>query len=289
MYLAWCFNPCSSGWCLPAGTASSNSLPNKAVSILVLLDDAYRPYEVDCPQCGEFSFNPCSSGWCLPASAGERGYRILESFNPCSSGWCLPALGRAMIEVKQESFNPCSSGWCLPAHSWGRPTPPWHQVSILVLLDDAYRHFNLPSALHSSPLFQSLFFWMMPTGKCRHRYKRGHTKVSILVLLDDAYRPRLRTIMSKLNAVSILVLLDDAYRLPDLRIKRSIICSFNPCSSGWCLPALPDLRIRRSIICSFNPCSSGWCLPALFQLLLYSHIHRFQSLFFWMMPTGEKT
>ena len=65
-------------------------------------------------------------------------------------------------------------------------------VSILVLLDDAYRlahtgHTNFPTKK-----FQSLFFWMMPTGI---KYSIGpycNFGVSILVLLDDAYRPVVR-------------------------------------------------------------------------------------------------
>ena len=64
----------------------------------------------------------------------------------------------------------------------------WNNVSILVLLDDAYRHLWFP-----------LLFFL--------------TRVSILVLLDDAYR--LENIAVKLDgrdSVSILVLLDDAYR-----------------------------------------------------------------------------
>ena len=38
--------------------------------------------------------------------------------------------------------------------------------------------------------FQSLFFWMMPTGEIPTMIDIAHLEVSILVLLDDAYRPR---------------------------------------------------------------------------------------------------
>ena len=38
-------------------------------------------------------------------------------------------------------------------------------VSILVLLDDAYRHDVFIKTITSSNTFQSLFFWMMPTGR----------------------------------------------------------------------------------------------------------------------------
>jgi len=37
-------------------------------------------------------------------------------------------------------------------------------------------------------LFQSLFFWMMPTGHVRSDFIVRRNVVSILVLLDDAYR-----------------------------------------------------------------------------------------------------
>ena len=38
------------------------------------------------------------------------------------------------------------------------------KVSILVLLDDAYRHAGLDFTPEDLKMFQSLFFWMMPTG-----------------------------------------------------------------------------------------------------------------------------
>ena len=56
--------------------------------------------------------------------------------------------------------------------------------------------------------FQSLFFWMMPTG------------------------PGTRVVLGKLFNVSILVLLDDAYRPPAVALQRATHCRFNPCSSG---------------------------------------------------------
>ena len=62
-------------------------------------------------------------------------------------------------------------------------------VSILVLLDDAYRHGILGRLRYSFPI------------------------VSILVLLDDAYRQLIPPWKVCLVKVSILVLLDDAYRL----------------------------------------------------------------------------
>ena len=66
----------------------------------------------------------------------------------------------------------------------------WSRVSILVLLDDAYRPY--PEECKPKPV----------------------VVVSILVLLDDAYRPICYQFLGLLfRKVSILVLLDDAYRL----------------------------------------------------------------------------
>ena len=87
-------------------------------------------------------------------------------------------------------------------------------VSILVLLDDAYRlivrydddsgikqfqslfFWMMPTGLRAEQgekkqkiMFQSLFFWMMPTGQQPTYSEKYVNMVSILVLLDDAYRP----------------------------------------------------------------------------------------------------
>ena len=160
-----CFNPCSSGWCLPASFLRLWGRLLDEVSILVLLDDAYRQL---------FYFSR---------------FNAISSFNPCSSGWCLPA------EEKTKFI--------------GR-----------------------------SIKFQSLFFWMMPTG------------------------PLIRQCWEALSLVSILVLLDDAYRRRRKKMSLKPLKSFNPCSSGWCLPARPSYTSKSITFKSFNPCSSGWCLPA---------------------------
>ena len=70
-----------------------------------------------------------------------------------------------------------------------------------------------------SGVFQSLFFWMMPTGTISCVVQNLHTTVSILVLLDDAYRQSTIMLENRKRHVSILVLLDDAYR-PLLRFCR---------------------------------------------------------------------
>ncbi len=87
------------------------------------------------------------------------------------------------------------------------------RVSILVLLDNAYRQY-LPRVLdEGEEVFQSLFFWIMPTGQEQVYSPSLDPTVSILVLLDNAYRRCLRkSLRNSINEVSILVLLDNAYR-----------------------------------------------------------------------------
>ena len=83
---------------------------------------------------------------------------------------------------------------------WMMPTGEIHftysaviiRVSILVLLDDAYRQIDSLFYLGCIAMFQSLFFWMMPTGTCGLFGCVLLLPVSILVLLDDAYRQKLR-------------------------------------------------------------------------------------------------
>ena len=65
-------------------------------------------------------------------------------------------------------------------------------VSILVLLDDAYRLEELKQEEKFLAGFQSLFFWMMPTGIALGGVITQILEVSILVLLDDAYRRSFR-------------------------------------------------------------------------------------------------
>ena len=83
-----------------------------------------------------------------------------------------------------------------------------YEVSILVLLDDAYRLLALDIFLFQEPEFQSLFFWMMPTGMVLVAGNVRSIYVSILVLLDDAYR-----------------------RISGGKRHRGLL-GFNPCSSG---------------------------------------------------------
>ena len=163
-------------------------------------------------------------------------------------------------QVHFVSFNPCSSGYCLPALARPCKGHNWYLVSILVLLDTAYRLY---------------FLWPLP--KCR--------MVSILVLLDTAYRLVTSFICFLGNLVSILVLLDTAYRLKPV--------------GGWfylwnvSILVLLDTAYRRQSLgalylslMSFNPCSSGYCLPAFSSSLFALLSIKFQSLFFWILPTG---
>ena len=96
-------------------------------------------------------------------------------------------------------------------------------VSILVLLDNAYRPKirRYPKARREG--FQSLFFWIMPTGAdARFREIVAISQVSILVLLDNAYRRLWSWQRSLVSGVSILVLLDNAYRPAKSNIFSSL-------------------------------------------------------------------
>ena len=158
------FNPCSSGWCLPA------------------LPFQYFPKPIGKFQSLFFWMMP--TGGVIP-QANAAGWRFQSLFfwmMPTGWDWFYFNL------VRQIGFNPCSSGWCLPAihHILPMPWNAWFQslffwmmptgqrlkgrgfggevVSILVLLDDAYRHWGCTPTSLANSLFQSLFFWMMPTG-----------------------------------------------------------------------------------------------------------------------------
>ena len=151
-------------WMMPIGEETQTKINDlEKVSILVLLDDAYRPATVV---------------WAL---------HFLKMFQSLFF-WMMP-IGLTLHSWygSETGFNPCSSGWCLSASIARTKTRRENEVSILVLLDDAYRlrvGFSLPHL----------------------------GAVSILVLLDDAYRPWLYPPCLCLQKVSILVLLDDAYR-----------------------------------------------------------------------------
>ena len=109
------------------------------------------------------------------------------------------------------------------------------EVSILVLLDDAYRSGNTWDNL-SSIVFQSLFFWMMPTGKLLLKQlfmvlvfqslffwmmptgQRLNTFDCICIMFQSLFfwmmpTGAIRIAQARnIKEVSILVLLDDAYR-----------------------------------------------------------------------------
>ena len=91
------------------------NFPNFAVSILVLLDDAYRP-----------------------PGLSERPRTKTVS----------------ILVLLDDAYRQLTQGLSLPQDS----------VSILVLLDDAYRNYAPVQGAFRGIVFQSLFFWMMPTG-----------------------------------------------------------------------------------------------------------------------------
>ena len=113
--------------------------------------------------CG-FSFNPCFSG-CRPATIfNDLYFGTYYRFNPCFSG-CRPATYRAV-------------------HLRGRR----HDVSILVLMDAALRHwicFILYSVLRS---FNPCFSGCRPATPQIRRQPTHIRIVSILVLVDAALR-----------------------------------------------------------------------------------------------------
>ena len=154
------------------------------VSILVLLDDAYRPHEQ---------------------------YWYGKTYPPVS-----------ILVLLDDAYR----------HSIIVSPSPQLVVSILVLLDDAYRQYAPPPSEVLLLRFQSLFFWMMPTGSKLSRSFIGSFSVSILVLLDDAYRLLRSQVGEFPGSVSILVLLDDAYRRSFQDGTGRRFAGFNPCSSG---------------------------------------------------------
>ena len=147
--------------------------------------------------------------------------------------WMMPTGGRYILWIFSLARV---SILVLLDDAYRRPNEPCQRtrplVSILVLLDDAYRLLAMLSSPSPKILFQSLFFWMMPTGALDDGARLPYRPVSILVLLDDAYRRRHIVSHLRLHMVSILVLLDDAYRpmAPGFRIGLKVC--FNPCSSG---------------------------------------------------------
>ena len=162
----------------------------------------------------------------------------------------------------------------------------------------------------STHMFQSLFFWMMPTG-CRGlcNSQRPHKFQSLFfwMMPTGYYRRRNDPVESEFQSLFFWMMPTGR---DSLWANLWWFSGFNPCSSGWCLPAgdyygncapnlcfnpcssgwcLPAHAARRSELPNgcFNPCSSGWCLPALIILTYYYIYFLFQSLFFWMMPTGD--
>ena len=135
-------------------------------------------------------------------------------------------------------------------------------VSILVLLDSASRRRVDPGPAGLLPMFQSLFFWIVPLGKVTHFAQAPWLIVSILVLLDSASRPHgAPDCHSAWDRVSILVLLDSASRLRSSR------------------PSWPVTIV--SILVLLDSASRQESLGLAVCLAV-----EFQSLFFWIVPLG---
>ncbi len=115
--------------------------------------------------------------------------------------------------------------------------------------------------------------------------------VSILVLLDNAYRLRYSHLRpGRRLQVSILVLLDNAYRLA---CTQGAIGSAAVCLVVSILVLLDNAYRPSAFIFSRVPSSKFqslffWIMPT-GRSRAYDGIHHypeFQSLFFWIMPTG---
>ena len=67
-----------------------------------------------------------------------------------------------------------------------------------------------------------------------------------------------RGVWPRLELVSILVLMDGVLRAGKSGVMMYAVCSFNPCSNGWCTSRGHD-PFSAGVLKSFNPCSNGWC------------------------------
>ena len=234
-----------------------------SVSILVLVDVAqWRPSSMR-PSTSH-GFNPCSRGCCSVASRRrvEQSARSL-SFNPCSRGCCSVARDGS-DGAARHGFQSLFSWMLLSGRSSSLGASLRRfGVSILVLVDVA----QWPRRDHATGIcqvrFQSLFSWMLLSGPAtvaRRGLSRG---VSILVLVDVAQWRRPRALRCRKPVdVSILVLVDVA-QWPPMRPSS--------CRADWC----------------FNPCSRGCCSVARPRWLRLDDWQGFQSLFSWMLLSGD--
>ena len=138
------------------------------VSILVLLDDAYRHCSGRAETALLASFQSLFF-WMMPTGPMPifMDYTPLTGFQSLFF-WMMPT-GLVPTRDKTEAFKFQSLFfWMMPTGSLSIPFLIFAKaVSILVLLDDAYRPNFLSILREKSRGFQSLFFWMMPTGLLR--------------------------------------------------------------------------------------------------------------------------
>ena len=137
------------------------------VSILVVVDVAHRPVQplpaapasdafqsllwwmwltgsriADSEPGIKISFNPCCGGCGSPARSGPTTSRIWISFNPCCGGCGSPApVVRPQSLRLQPGFNPCCGGCGSPALPVNLVSSANCDVSILVVVDVAHRHW----------------------------------------------------------------------------------------------------------------------------------------------------
>ena len=160
---------------------------------------------------GKSSFNPCFCGTCPRTSACETHTIASFRFNPCFCGTCprtsyLYHQERNAVYFRFQSlflwnlpsdsslrlllglaggFNPCFCGTCpRTGHPWEVANNP-SIVSILVFVELALGHCR-DSFATSSPQFQSLFLWNLPSDLSKFIFFVLWSRVSILVFVELA-------------------------------------------------------------------------------------------------------
>ncbi len=120
-----CFNPCYPGCCSQTRTGLATSSTPR-------------------------SFNPCYPGCCSQTLAITYQTARALRFNPCYPGCCSQTRRCRAVRFSAESFNPCYPGCCSQTGTSADPVWSICEVSILVILDVALKHFLGAGSLDSS-------------------------------------------------------------------------------------------------------------------------------------------
>ena len=139
-----CFNPCFDGTCLQTRYKAYESGFPRLVSILVLMEHAFKQNGGGGMKVKVNGFNPCFDGTCLqtrkfgPMMASVTGVSILvlmeHAFKLGDKTLFLPHFSRC--------FNPCFDGTCLQTWKWKLMQERCLRVSILVLMEHAFKPFH---------------------------------------------------------------------------------------------------------------------------------------------------